>query len=105
MAAPPHLPRLFVTADDTAGCPLEAPKFVCSDLPLCTSAGARVQLGDSCWATRAGVALTYLVNGKAVASAACPQAGTPLRVQVLAQITSKPGCKFNALDAFALVSE
>ena len=82
------------------------PSFVCSNLPVCSSAGATVQLGDSCWATRAGVTLTYEVAGRPATSAVCPAAaGSPLAVKVKAQIAGKPGCAFGAADAFSLVSE
>ena len=72
---------------------------------MCASAGATVQLADSCWATRAGATLTYEVDGQPATSAVCPAAGTPLAVKVKAQLTSKPGCVFAAADAFSLVSE
>ena len=92
-------------ADETSGCPTAAPSFVCDAQPVCTSAGTTVQLADSCWATRAGATLAYVVGGQPATSAVCPPAGESLAVMVKAQIASKPGCAFDASNAFTLVSE
>ena len=78
--------------------------MTCRQPPACSSGGSVISLQGSC-AADGNASVVYVVGGRDVLTAACPDLGQHLSVSVRPFFPSQPACSYDATLAYTLASE